>query len=189
MKTCTLQTPLFAEDIQKLEAGNKVLISGTIFTGRDSLHQYLTSEYRQLEFNLQGAVIYHCGPIVVAGQHDTWNLIAAGPTTSGRTEAYVPDIVRDYGVAAFIGKGGLGPKSLDAFKQHKAVYLSAVGGCAQVLANAVTKVKNVYFLEEFGSPEAVWELEVKNFPAIVTIGCTLCKYACLSSYRFLYQIP
>src|SRR5262245_27632367 len=94
---------------------------------------------------------------------------AAGPTTSIREEPYQCQIIRDFGVRGVIGKGGMGDRTLAACKEHGCVYLHGVGGAAQVLAECVKSVRNVYLLEKFGSPEAIWELEVENFPAVVTM--------------------
>jgi fumarate hydratase class I len=116
-----------------------------------------------------GGVIYHCGPVVVKDEAGNWKVTAAGPTTSIREEPYQWQIIRDFGTRAIIGKGGMGDRTLAACKEHGCVYLHGVGGAAQVLAECVKKVRNVYFLKEFGSPEAIWELEVENFPAVVTI--------------------
>ncbi len=163
-----LKLPLNEQDVRNLHIGDNVLISGTLYTGRDAAHKFLVTTPEEFPVSLQDAAIYHCGPIVIK-QKGEWIITAAGPTTSARTEPYVADIIKNFGVRAFIGKGGLGQKTLDACQKYGCVYLSAVGGCAQVLAEAIIKVKNVYFYEEFGPPEAVWELEVKDFPAIVTM--------------------
>ena len=163
-----LQIPLSDNDVRSLKVGDNVLLSGTIYTGRDAAHKFLLSTPDNFPVSLQNSVIYHCGPIVIK-KDEKWSVTAAGPTTSARTEPYIADITKNFGVRAFIGKGGLGEKSLAAFKEYGCVYLSAVGGCAQVLAKAIKNVKNVYFYEEFGAPEAVWELEVTDFPAIVTM--------------------
>ena len=172
-----LQIPLSASDVESLNVGDSVLLSGIIYTGRDAAHKFLLSNPDEFPVSLQDGVVYHCGPIVVK-QEEQWCVTAAGPTTSSRTEPYIADITKNFGVRAFIGKGGLGEKSLAAFQKYGCVYLSAVGGCAQVLARAIKGVRNVYFYEEFGPPEAVWELEVRDFPAIVTMdshGKTLHK--------------
>jgi fumarate hydratase class I len=92
-----------------------------------------------------------------------------GPTTSIREEPYQGQIIRDFGVRGVIGKGGMGDRTLAACKEHGCVYLHAVGGAAQVLAECVKQVRNVYFKDEFGAPEAIWELEIADFPAVVTI--------------------
>ena len=104
------------------------------------------------------------------GQPDgSWKCTAAGPTTSIREEPYQWQIIRDFGVRGVIGKGGMGDRTLAACKEYGCVYLHAVGGAAQVLAECVNKVRNVYFAAEFGAPEAIWELEIADFPAVVTI--------------------
>ena len=172
-----LQIPLNERDVRSLNVGDNVLLSGIIYTGRDAAHKFLLSHPDEFPVSLQDGVVYHCGPIVVK-KDEQWCVTAAGPTTSARTEPYIADITKNFGVRAFIGKGGLGAKSLAAFKEYGCVYLSAVGGCAQVLAKSIQHVRDVYFYEEFGPPEAVWELEVIDFPAIVTMdahGQTLHK--------------
>ena len=113
--------------------------------------------------------MYHCGPVMMPQADGTYKCTAAGPTTSIREEPYQWQVIRDFGLRGVIGKGGMGPKTQAACKEYGCVYLHAIGGAAQVLAECVTKVRNVYFKEEFGSPEAIWELDVAAFPAVVTI--------------------
>ena len=165
-----LQAPFTADKIRALKVGDEVLISGVLFTGRDAVHKYL-HEGGELPpgVNLRDGIIYHCGPVVLKEADGSWKVTAAGPTTSIREEPYQADIIRDHGLRGVIGKGGMGEKTLAACKEHGCVYLHAIGGAAQVLAECVKKVRNVYFAEEFGSPEAIWELEIENFPAVVTI--------------------
>jgi len=165
-----LQTPLDAKMVGSLRVGDTVLLSGTIYTGRDALHKFLfeNKEATGLPIDLKGAVIYHCGPIVVKDGKG-WKVAAAGPTTSYRTSPYISEIVRRYGVRAFIGKGGLSPAASSSLGKYGAAYLSAAGGCAQVLAESIVKVLDVFYYEEFGPPEAVWKLEVRDFPLLVTI--------------------
>jgi fumarate hydratase class I len=98
-----------------------------------------------------------------------WFANAAGPTTSGREEPYQADVIKKFGVRAVIGKGGMGKRTSDALKEFGAVYLNAIGGAAQYYSKCITKVEGVNFLEEFGVPEAMWHLRVKDFPAIVTM--------------------
>ncbi len=165
-----LQTPISEEGVRALKVGDEVSLSGVVYTGRDAVHKYL-HEGGALPpgVSLRGAVIYHCGPVVIRDEAGAWRVVAAGPTTSTREEPYQWQIVRDHGVRAVIGKGGMGPKTLAACKEYGCVYLHAVGGAAQVLAECVKKVRNVHFLEKFGSPEAIWEFEVEAFPAVVTM--------------------
>ncbi len=165
-----LTTPITEEQILELKVGDEVGISGVIFTGRDAVHKYL-HEGGELpdDVSLGGGVIYHCGPVVVKDESGEWQVVAAGPTTSIREEPYQGDIMKKFGLRGVIGKGGMGPKTLTACGENGCVYLHAIGGAAQVLAERITRVRNVYFLEKFGSPEAIWELEVDRFPAVVTM--------------------
>ncbi len=165
-----LSFPFTEAKIRDLKVGDEVLISGTVFTGRDAVHKYL-HEGGELpsRVTLRDGIIYHCGPVMMKQEDGTWKCTAAGPTTSIREEPYQWQIIRDFGVRAVIGKGGMGERTLAACKEHGCVYLHGIGGAAQVLAECVKKVRNVYFLEKFGSPEAIWELEVADFPAVVTI--------------------
>ncbi len=165
-KAVRLATPLSEAQVRGLKAGDIVLLSGTVFTGRDEVHKYL-HKGGDLPV-LRDAVIYHCGPVVLE-EGGKYRVMAAGPTTSIREEPYQADVIRRYGVKAVIGKGGMGPKTLEACKEHGCVYLHAIGGAAQIYARCVEDVPNVYLKEQFGSPEAVWEMRVKDFPAVVTM--------------------
>jgi fumarate hydratase class I len=160
-----LETPLSETDVRALKVGDVVLLSGVVFTGRDAVHKYL-HEGGELDV-IRDAVIYHCGPVVLEKDGE-YKVVAAGPTTSIREEPYQADIIKKFGVKAVIGKGGMGAKTQKACQEHGAVYLHAIGGAAQIYAQCIQRVLSVR-LEEFGSPEAVWELEVQNFPAVVTI--------------------
>jgi len=160
-----LRTPLDEAAVRKLRVGDVVLLDGVVFTGRDAVHKYL-HDGGELEA-IRNGVIYHCGPVVLKNGSE-YRVVAAGPTTSIREEPYQADIIRRFGVKAVIGKGGMGAKTQKACHEYGCVYLHAIGGAAQIYAQCVERVLSVR-LEQFGSPEAVWELEVKNFPAVVTI--------------------
>ena len=169
-KMIELTTPITEEQVRGLKVGDQVSISGEVFTGRDAVHKYLHEGGELPEgVSLEGGIVYHCGPVVVKDDNGDWQVTAAGPTTSIREEPYQADIMRKFGVRGVIGKGGMGLKTLAGCKENGNVYLHSVGGAAQVLAEHITKVRNVYFLREFGSPEAIWELEVDKFPAVVTM--------------------
>jgi len=161
----TLQAPITEEQVRSLKVGDVVLISGRVYTGRDAVHAHLTKHAPPVD--LDGAVLYHCGP-VVASDGDGWRVTAAGPTTSIREEPYQADILDRYGVRVVIGKGGMGAKTLAGLKKSGAVYLNAIGGAAQFYARCIEKVEGVSLLE-FGTPEAMWHLQVRGFPAIVTM--------------------
>ena len=172
MATVRLTTPLTEEAVRALKAGDDVLISGTMYTGRDAVHKYLAGGGAlPTGVDLNGAVIYHCGPVVIErgeGDERSFTVKAAGPTTSIREEPYQAGLIGKYGLRGVIGKGGMGTKTLAAGREHGAVYLHAIGGAAQVYAECIERVDDVY-LEEFGSPEAIWVLHVRDFPAIVTM--------------------
>lgn len=164
-----LTLPISAEQIADLQAGDKVLLSGTIVTGRDMAHKWLTEEKpTELKDVLKNGAIYHCGPIMIK-KDDKWTCLAAGPTTSIREEPYLAGIMEEYGFRCVIGKGGMGEKTAEALKRYTGVYLFAVGGAAVVYADAVKEVKHVYQLDRFGVPEAMWVMDVKDFPLIVSM--------------------
>jgi len=163
-----LKTPLTAEEVRNLCAGDLVWISGTIYTARDKVHALLRSE-GHLPVDLDGAVLYHCGPLI---RDDL--VISAGPTTSSRMARYTKEVV-DKGVKAIIGKGGISEAS--EHLRSQAVYLAYPGGCG-ALASRHLKVIEVH-LAELGMAEALWVLEAEEFgPLIVAMD---------SSGRDLYQ--
>ena len=165
-----LSFPFTEEKIRALKVGDEVLIFGVVFTGRDAVHKYL-HDGGQLPpgVSLRDGILYHCGPVVLKQPDGSWKATAAGPTTSIREEPYQGQIIRDFGLRGVIGKGGMGDRTLAACQEHGCVYLHSVGGAAQVLADCIKRVRNVYFYEQFGAPEAIWEFEVVDFPAVVTM--------------------
>ncbi len=160
-----LHPPISEEEVRALKVGDIVMITGEMFTGRDAMHAYLLKNEPDVDLN--GAVLYHCGPVMLQ-EGDEWKVKAAGPTTSIREEPYEHEVIKRYGIRAVIGKGGMGPKTLAALKEHGAVYLNAIGGAAQYYARSVKKVIGVHQLE-LGIPEAMWHYDVKDFVAIVTM--------------------
>jgi len=160
-----LTPPLTEAQMRALKVGDVVLITGEMYTGRDNVHAYLTKNPPPVD--LKGAALYHCGPVMLK-QGDKWTVKAAGPTTSIREEPYEADVIRRYGVRAIIGKGGMGAKTLAALKECGAVYLNGIGGAAQYYARTMEEVLDVHLME-FGIPEAMWHIRVKDFAAIVTM--------------------
>lgn len=178
-----LTLPLSDEAIRSLQVGDPVALSGVMMTGRDAVHKWIIDTfvkktrqpqgddlavYEAIRPLLDGGVIYHCGPVVAGLEDQDYRFVAAGPTTSIREEPYQGDVMRHFNVKAVIGKGGMGPKTLAACQELPGVYLHAIGGAASLIAQAVRRVRTVYKLD-FGVPEAMWVIEVKDFPAVVTM--------------------
>lgn len=165
-----LTVPISEEEIRKLKVGDTVLLSGTIVTARDEAHKLMIEEKPDfIRDTLKESVIYHCGPVVKKTDEGKWVFVSAGPTTSAREEPYQADVVCEYNVRGVIGKGGMGDKTAEGLKRCGAVYFHAVGGAGTLIANAVKEVKTVYKLEEFGTPEAFWVIDVEDFPLVVTM--------------------
>lgn len=160
-----ISAPLTADMVRDLKVGDLVLVSGEMYTGRDAVHAYLMKHDPPVD--LKGSVLYHCGPVVLK-ENGNYRITAAGPTTSIREEPYQGDIIKRYGVRAVVGKGGMGGRTLQAMKEAGAVYLNAIGGAAQYYARCIERVLGVNLLE-FGIPEAMWHVSVRDFPAIVTM--------------------
>lgn len=178
-----LTLPLNEETIRSLVVGDPVSLTGVMLTGRDTAHQWMVDTfikktrppqgddqevYAAIQPLLDGGVIYHCGPVVAGLDTANYRFVAAGPTTSTREEPYQGDVMRHFRVRGVIGKGGMGPKTLAACQEVPGVYFHAVGGAATLIAQAVERVPGVYKLD-FGVPEAMWVIEVKDFPAVVTM--------------------
>jgi len=168
--TIKINLPVSEEEIRKLKIGDEVLLTGTMITSRDMAHKLMHEEKPDfIRPFLKNSMIYHCGPVVKKNENGEYSFVAAGPTTSTREEPYQADVIEEYQVRGVIGKGGMGPKTLAGLQKSGAVYLHAVGGLGTLLAQRIIKVKDVFKLEEFGSPEAFWIIEVKDFPVVVTM--------------------
>ncbi len=165
-RVVTLEAPITEEQIRELQVGDVVKINGMMYTGRDAIHKYLSDH--DAPINLDGQIIYHCGPVMLKDEEGKWHVKAAGPTTSIREEPYQGDIMKRFGIRAVIGKGGMGLKTLAALKEHGGVYLNAIGGAAQYYADCIKSVEGVDLMQ-FGIPEAMWHLKVEGFTAVVTM--------------------
>ncbi len=163
--------PVDADAIRELRVGDDVLVSGRLVTARDTAHRRLVKAFDpKAKAMVERRAIYHCGPVVAQdATTKTWRFVAAGPSTSLRMEPYEAEVIARYDVRAIIGKGGMGPRTAAALREHGAVYLHALGGLAVTLARCVEKVHGVYLLDELGVTEAIWDVEVKDFPAVVTM--------------------
>ncbi len=154
-----LTTPLGAE-VLGLKAGDRVLLSGTIYTARDEAHLKIREE--GFPFDPEGAVIYHCGPVVDTEKN---RIVAAGPTTSARMNSLTRAMI-DAGVRALIGKGGMSAEAREALA-GRAVYFAFTGGCAALAASCMELVTCHY--PELGMAEAVWEIRISDMPLVVGI--------------------
>lgn len=160
-----LKTPISSDETADLRIGDIVYISGTIYTARDSAHKRMVEEGSPVD--ISGAVIFHAGPII-RKSGDEYEMVAVGPTTSTRMNPYEPQVI-EMGAGLIVGKGGMDENTKNALIKNKKAYLAAVGGCAALYVKSVKRINNVHWLD-LGVPEAVWELEVREFgPLIVTM--------------------
>ena len=164
MAEVKLTTPLTDKDVESLNIGDKVLITGSILTGRDAAHKQLLELLdagKALPIDLKGQIIYYVGPSPARPGNPVGS---AGPTTSGRMDPYTPKLLA-LGLKGMIGKGSRSAEVIEACKKYKAVYLAAVGGAAALIARSIKKAEVVAY-PELG-PEAIRRLEVEDFPAVV----------------------
>jgi fumarate hydratase class I len=178
-----LNIPLSADEINGLNVGDTVLLSGVMVTGRDAVHKWIHDTFIRkitpateedleilslLKPLLSEGIIYHCGPVVTGLESSQYRITAAGPTTSIREEPYQADVINFFTLRGVIGKGGMGAKTLSACHAAPAVYFHAIGGAAALIAECITEVIGVYRLD-LGVPEAIWVIRVKDLPVIVTM--------------------
>ena len=159
-----LKTPLSDTDVETLKIGDRVLIRGVIYTGRDAAHQRLFDLIKAgkgLPFDMRGQIIYYVGPTPARPGHV---LGSAGPTTSYRMDAYAPALI-ERGLKGMIGKGMRSDEVKEAMQKHKAVYFAATGGAGALLAKRVKKAEVIAY-DDLG-PEAIRRLEVEDLPVIV----------------------
>lgn len=160
--------PIKDEDIEKLNAGDSVLLSGKIITGRDAAHKRLYEliiKGEKLPFDISGEIIYYVGP---APAKEGYAVGPAGPTSSYRMDKYTP-LLLDCGLKGMIGKGARNNEVIESIKKNKAVYFAAIGGAAALISKSIKSVKNICY-EDLGT-ESVCEYIVENFPCVVAIDC------------------
>jgi fumarate hydratase subunit beta len=175
--------PISDDVIRSLQVGDPVALTGVMVTGRDTVHKWLIETfikktrasqgddlqvYEALKPILNGGIIYHCGPVVSGLDTKQFKFVAAGPTTSIREEPYQADVMKHFNLKGVIGKGGMGAKTLKGCQDVPGVYFHAIGGAATFIAQSVTRVLGVHKLD-FGVPEAIWVIEVKDLPVVVTM--------------------
>jgi tartrate/fumarate subfamily iron-sulfur-dependent hydro-lyase beta chain len=178
-----IRIPISVEEITNLKVGESALLSGVIVTGRDAVHKWIHDTFisqkkqatpedmtvlARLKPILDGGLIYHCGPVVTGSETGKYRFTAAGPTTSMREEPYQADVMRFFNLRGVIGKGGMGIKTLQACYELPAVYFNLTGGAAALIAECVSEVLGVFKLD-FGVPEAIWVINIKDLPVVVTM--------------------
>ena len=159
-----IKTPLSDGDVEKLKAGDRVLISGIIYTGRDAAHKRLVDlidRGEELPLDIKGQIIYYVGPTPARPGKP---IGSAGPTSSYRMDSYSPKLM-EKGLKGMIGKGMRSKEVIEAMKKYRAVYMAAVGGAAALIARRIKKSEIIAY-EDLGT-EAIRRLEVEDFPAIV----------------------
>jgi fumarate hydratase class I len=181
MKELTI--PISPDAIRELHTGDTVALTGVLATGRDTVHKWMIETfvkksrqpegddlevYEKIKPIFKESVIYHCGPVVSGLETGDYKFVAAGPTTSIREEPYQSEVMEHFDMRGVIGKGGMGPKTLQACQDIPAVYFHAIGGAATLIAESVEEVLEVYKLG-FGVPEAIWVLKVNQFPVVITM--------------------
>lgn len=171
-----MTTPISEKEVRDLRVGDVFHLSGLLVTARDEAHRKMLE--RGAPLPLEGLAIFHCGP-VVQKKGKVWEVVAAGPTTSARMELFEDEFLRRFKPRVIVGKGGMGQKTAQALREVGAVYAHFTGGAGVLAAQAVKRVREVYWLEELGIPEAIWVFEVEEFgPLVVTMD---------SHGRSLYQ--
>lgn len=163
-----LKTPISNEDIEALTIGDVIYLDGTLVTCRDVAHRRLIEYKRELPVDLNGLAIFHAGPIV-RKVNDKWEMVSIGPTTSMRMEKFEKQFIEQTGVKLIVGKGGMGPETVEACSEFKAVHAVFPAGCAVLAATQVEEIERAEWMD-LGMPETLWVSRVKNFgPLIISI--------------------
>ena len=153
--------------MRKLNVGDEVFVTGKIHVLRDATHKRIFEENRKPPVSLKGTIVFHAAPSY-RKENNTYKIISIGSTTSMRMEKYTPRLIKEYGVKAIIGKGGMGRETTRAMREHGAVYLLYPGGCSALATSFIKRVEKVYWEDLYG--EALWEIFVEDFgPMIVGI--------------------
>ncbi|MFC4801568.1 Fe-S-containing hydro-lyase [Neobacillus sp. GCM10023253] len=185
MSAIHITNPISEQELLKLKAGDRVFLSGTIYTARDAAHKRMFEALQkgeELPFDVAGQTIYYVGPTpakpgAVIG--------SAGPTTSGRMDKYTP-VLLDLGLKGMIGKGYRSEEVIESMKKNKAVYFAAIGGSGALIAKTIQSVEVVAY-EDLG-PEAIYKLTIKNFPVVVIIDSEGNDWYKIGKQQFFEQI-
>lgn len=164
-----LTTPIKSEDLEDLQVGDVVYLTGLLVTCRDVAHRRLIEQGRQLPVDLEGGAIFHAGPIVRKKDDGSFEMVSIGPTTSMRMEKFEREFIEQTGVKLIVGKGGMGPQTAAGCEEHKAVHAIFPGGCAVLAATLVEEIEGAEW-QDLGMPETLWINRVREFgPLIISI--------------------
>ncbi|MBR4225229.1 MAG: fumarate hydratase C-terminal domain-containing protein [Candidatus Methanomethylophilaceae archaeon] len=164
-----LRTPLMEADVRALALGETVYLYGSVITGRDEMHiraLKLAEEGKDVPYDIEGSVLYHCGPIMVQREDGFWSVVAAGPTTSARMNKLEPEMIRRFRIRAIIGKGGMSDEVAEAMREVGCVYLAATGGAAVSMAEGLKRCTGVEWLD-LGMAEAMWRFDTERLGPLV----------------------
>ena len=172
MSEINLTIPLSEQAVRELKLGDVVRLNGTFYTARDEAHLHAleaAAEGKPLPVDFTDGAVFHCGPIMRKLADGSWEMVAAGPTTSSRMNSLQPEFIEKFKVRVVIGKGGMSKPTVDAMQKFGCVYLALTGGAAILAARGISKVHGVHWYE-LGMPEALWILEGSGFgPLVVAI--------------------
>ena len=164
-----LTTPIKSEDLESLNVGDTVYLTGHLVTCRDVAHRRLIEQKRELPVDLKGGAIFHAGPIVRKKDDGKFEMVSIGPTTSMRMEKFEREFIKETGVKLIVGKGGMGPETTAGCQEHKAVHAIFPGGCAVLAATLVEEIERAEW-QDLGMPETLWVNRVREFgPLIISI--------------------
>jgi L(+)-tartrate dehydratase beta subunit len=164
-----LTTPIRDEDLEDLEVGDVVYLTGRLVTCRDVAHRRLIEQGRELPVDLEGGAIFHAGPIVRKMHDGSFEMVSIGPTTSMRMEKFEREFIKQTGVMLIVGKGGMGPETAAGCQENKAVHAIFPGGCAVLAATLVEEIEGAEW-QDLGMPETLWVNRVREFgPLIISI--------------------
>jgi tartrate/fumarate subfamily iron-sulfur-dependent hydro-lyase beta chain len=168
-----VKTPVPESEVRRLKAGDLLYVTGTVITARDEAHLKALELHEKGEkppVDFRGVGVFHCGPIMKKDSRGTWQVVAAGPTTSARMDIFEDKFIEVYRPSVIIGKGGMGDRTAKACQKYGCVYGAFTGGAALLAAKGIRRVVDVFWLEELGMPECLWVYDVKDFgPMIITI--------------------
>ena len=169
MSKKVLHTPISAEDIQDLKVGDIIYLTGRMVTCRDVAHRRVIEEGLKLPVDVKDNAILHAGPIVAEKEDGSFEMISVGPTTSMRMEKFEKEFIKETGVRAIIGKGGMGKNTEEGCRENKAIHVVIPAGNAVWAATRVKKIVDAQW-RELGMPETLWVCDVEEFgPLIVSI--------------------